>query len=100
MMPRVPDPSNIISMFGQPVPWNDPRAYRPETLEQIRARLNGKPRHVRVSWFAELREDWLGFWSDVAEAPEHHALFGGLVFIASCVVIYGSSWLIVHTVLS
>jgi hypothetical protein len=73
-------------------------------LQRIRARLNGKPRHIDArkspSIFATLAADWREFWSEVADAPAHHAGFALMVFIASCVLIYGSAWVLVHTVLS
>lgn len=33
----------------EPSPWNRGESYNPEAIEQIRARLNGKPRHYRPS---------------------------------------------------
>lgn len=58
----------------EPSPWNRGESYNPEAIQQIRNRLNGKPRHYRPSWRSELAADFREVVSEIRERPVSHAL--------------------------
>jgi len=63
-------------------PWNRPEAFNPEAIQRIRERLNGKPRHIRIGYFAELLEDFRDVLSEVRASPYSHALVALLTIIS------------------
>ena len=80
-MENNPAPLRLAS--DNPNPWNRPEAYSPEAIARIRARLNGKPRHIRIGFFSTLRDDFRDVLSEIGAHPYSHALVGLATFLGT-----------------
>lgn len=73
----------------EPTPWNRAEAYDREqsptfgdkVIQRIRARLSGKPVHVRIGWFATLAADARDMLNEVRGSPYSHALVAVLTVV-------------------